>query len=386
MNIILHDFDQHLTFAPLTLTRPVGDLRTGMWTNTERWQFYMPDAVISHHTEHYLSEQFPEKKIADNLWVNAAMIPTKAILPQILDLKEGESLFMDTAFIAHRGATFQLNKAKAKLYDDAIVLKDRWDLYLKNEVILSADFEAYTKDKKSASLSETNTLIGKPDQLFIEEGAQVECAVLNVQNGPIYIGKNAHIMEGATVRGGLAMAEHSVLKMGAKIYGATSLGMYCKVGGEVSNSIFQAYSNKGHDGFIGNALIGEWCNLGAGTSCSNLKNNYGNVKSYSYKTKSVTPTQQQFMGVAMGDFSKTSINTMLNTATVIGVSSNLFSAGFPAKFIPDFSWGDTQDSTIYKLEKAFHDANQMMKRRDKQLSLAQKSILSYLFQQRKIEG
>ncbi|PWH86212.1 putative sugar nucleotidyl transferase [Brumimicrobium oceani] len=379
MNIILHDLSNHLTFAPLTLTRPVGNLRTGMFTNDERWQFYLPEAKISFKTEDYFTEKFPINKTEDNYWINASVVPNKKLVELVRNLELNQTLYMQGVFMAHRGEHFEPKNSISVTINDLVILENRWDLYQKNDVILATDFSAYTKGKKSAQLSETNTLIGDPSQLFIEEGATVECAILNVKSGPIYVGKNAEIMEGSVVRGALAMSENSALKLSTKVYGAVSLGPHCKVGGEVNNVIFQAYSNKGHDGFLGNSLIGEWCNLGADTNSSNLKNNYGNVKTYSYLSEDMEQTDLMFMGVAMGDHSKTSINSMLNTATVIGVCANIFTSGFPPKYVPNFSWGGQQDSPVYDLDRAIDAANQMMIRRGKKIENADLKILNYLF-------
>lgn len=382
MNIILHDLQNHLRFAPLTLTRPVGNLRTGMFTNDERWKFYCPEATVSYQTEEYLAEKFPIVKTKDNFWVNAAVIPTKSLVEKISALKSEQSLFVEDVFVAYRGEDFTPTKVKSEESDAFIVLQNRWDLFQKNDVVLEADFKAYTEGKVSEPLSPTNTLIGDKKNLFIEKGAVVECAILNVTTGPIYIGKNAEIMEGSAVRGGLAMAENSALKLLTKVYGATSLGPHSKAGGEVSNVIFQGYSNKGHDGFLGNSLIGEWCNLGADTNCSNLKNNYGKVRTYDYEKQEEVETDLQFMGVAMGDFSKTSINTMLNTATVIGVSATVFCAEFPPKYVPEFSWGGLSNSPTFDFDKAIEAANNMMVRRGLKLTTSDEKILRYLFQKR----
>lgn len=379
MNIILQDLSNHLIFAPLTLTRPVGNLRTGMWTNNERWKFYCQNAKISFETETYLHKKFPKHNTEDNIWVNAAIIPTSEIVQLVENLAVDETLYVNNEYVARRGSTNVEKTIVQKYTDELIVLEKRWDLFKKNEIILKADFEAYTKDKKSIILSPTNTLIGEKDQLFIEEGAIVEGAILNVNSGPIYIGKRAEIMEGAVVRGGLAMAENSALKLSAKVYGATSLGPYCKVGGEVNNVIFQEYTNKGHDGFIGNSVIGAWCNMGADTNCSNLKNNYGKIKTYSYTTQNMEQTGEQFMGIVMGDYSKTGINTMLNTATVIGVFANLFSEGFPPKFVSNFSWGGMENAAIYDFEKAIEAGNRMMKRRGLEMKSDEIDILKTLF-------
>lgn len=382
MHIILHDLQNHLRFAPLTLTRPVGNLRTGMFTNDERWRFYCPDAIISYHTEDYLAEKFPVEMSSDNFWVNAAVIPTESLVKKIRGLKFNESLFVNDSFVAYRGADFKPDENKVEASESLILLENRWDLFQKNHEILVADFQAYTKGKTSEPLSSTNTLIGDEKNLFIEQGAHVECAILNVTEGPIYIGKDAEIMEGSAVRGGLAMAENSVLKLLTKVYGATSLGPHSKVGGEVNNVIFQGYSNKGHDGFLGNSLIGEWCNLGADTNCSNLKNNYGKVRTYDYEKQEEIETNLQFMGVVMGDFSKTSINTMLNTATVIGVSATIFCAGFPPKYVPDFSWGGQSNSPTFDFDKALEAANNMMVRRGVRLTNSEEKMLRYLFQKK----
>lgn len=380
MHLILHDFGQHLIFAPLTLTRAVGNLRTGMWTNDERWQFYCPEAIISFKTETYLSGKFPLNQATDNYWVNAAVIPSQSLVIALKKLEKDTALYQDGTFIAYRGGAFQSNPKHKQEIENVLVLQHRWDLFKRNDTILQEDFFAYTLNRKSQPLAKTNTLIGNPSHLFIEEGAQVTCAILNVETGPIYIGDEAEIMENSVVRGGLAMAANSVLKMSAKIYGATSLGPHCKIGGEVNNVIFQGYSNKGHDGFIGNALIGEWCNLGADTNCSNLKNNYGKIKTYDFLTEEMIQTKEQFMGICMGDFSKTSINTMLNTATVIGVCANIFIQGFPPKYVPSFSWGGQVDAPVFELGKAYKTANAMMGRRGLKLSSEERDQLSYLFQ------
>ncbi len=379
MNIILQDLHNHLTFAPLALTRPVGNLRTGLWTNNERWAFYCPHASISYETQNYLSEKFPIQIVDENFWINAAIVPTFLIVKWIQELSVDETLYVNDVYVAHHGKNKEEGEIVAKQSDELIVLEHRWDVFKKNEHILKTDFKAYTKGKKSAILPKSNTLIGNSDQLFIEEGATIECVVLNVKSGPIYIGKNAEIMEGSVVRGGLAMAKNSILKLASKVYGATSLGPFCKVGGEVNNVIFQGYSNKGHDGFIGNSLIGEWCNIGADTNCSNLKNNYSEVKTYNYATQEMEQTNEQFMGVVMGDFSKTSINTMLNTAAVIGVCSNLFSQGFPPKFVANFVWGGAESSPVYNFDKAIEAANRMMERRGLKLTKEEISVLQFLY-------
>ncbi|MCO5261025.1 MAG: glucose-1-phosphate thymidylyltransferase [Crocinitomicaceae bacterium] len=372
MKLVLSDNGLHKRFAPLTLTRPVGDLRIGILTNTERWK-KLSNATIFYETETYLQGKFPATEQADVV-VNGAVIPTKELAQVILSLPTNSVLKYKDVELARKGNG---EEAVQWLGDVPIILSQRWHLYQYNDRALEQDFELLTAGKMSQSLSKSNTIIGDASQIFLEEGAVVEASILNTKSGPIYVGKDAEIMEGCIVRGGLAMGEHSALKMGAKVYGAVTLGPHCKVGGEVNNVIFQAYSNKGHDGFLGNALIGEWCNLGADTNTSNLKNNYGNVSTYSYETKSEVKTDMQFMGVCMGDHSKCGINTMFNTATVVGVSCNIFGGDFPQKFIPSFSWGG-QSFVPFKFEKAVEYANNMMRRRGLQLTDAEISILKFL--------
>lgn len=372
MKIRLDDNGKHLAFAPLSLTRPVGDLRIGVLTNTERWKRFSNSVEVFYHTEEYLQSKFPSNSNPD-ICVNAQFIPTLSQMQRIVDLEENEELRKGNNWLAKKGT----GSVKVELNEEIIFLEQRWNLFQFNEKALQNDFEMITTGRTSQQLSATNTIIGDVSNIFLEEGATVEAAILNASKGPIYLAAHAEIMEGSIVRGPLAMLEHSALKLGTKVYGATTLGPHCKVGGEVNNVIFQAYSNKGHDGFIGNALIGEWCNLGADTNSSNLKNNYGNISTYSYESKSEVETDTQFMGVCMGDHSKCGINTMFNTATVVGVSSNVFGAEFPAKYIPSFSWGG-KEFVPFKFEKAVEYSNNMMDRRGLQLSEAEIQILRHI--------
>jgi UDP-N-acetylglucosamine diphosphorylase/glucosamine-1-phosphate N-acetyltransferase len=375
MNIILHDNGLHLRFAPLTLTRPVGDLRMGILTNTERWAKWIPEAAISFQTENYLANKFPRVDAQDVVEVNAAVIPNEELAAAVVCLGEDQQLMMGENWLARRGNASEKVQFTGQ---EPIVINQRWDLYALNDEVLVADFFLITGGRSSQPLSETNTVIGNEALIFLEEGAQVEASILNTTAGPIYIANDAEIMEGCLVRGPFSLGEHAVLKMGAKIYGATTIGPYCKVGGEVSNTLFQAYSNKGHDGFLGNSLVGEWCNFGADSNTSNLKNNYSLVRSYSYEQQAETETSQQFMGVTMGDHSKCGINTMFNTATVVGVSCNIYGGGFPAKFLPSFSWGGADELVPFKLEKAIEVANQMMRRRGLELTEGDLAIFEEL--------
>jgi UDP-N-acetylglucosamine diphosphorylase/glucosamine-1-phosphate N-acetyltransferase len=375
MKLNLSDNGLHLRFAPLTLTRPVGELRMGIFTNVERWKQYIPDAEIGFLTEDYLSEQF--SSIEDGLTINAAVIPNEDLAVAIFHLEKDQGLFAGELFLA--GNPKAHNKVQF-LGKELVVLENRWDLYLKNDIVLRQDFERITNGRTSAAISNLVTVVGPKDQLFLEEGAMVEAAVINTQKGPVYIGREAEIMEGALIRGPFALGQYAQVKMGAKIYGATTVGPDCRVGGEVSNCVFQSYSNKGHDGFLGNALVGEWCNLGADTNTSNLKNNYGMVDTYSYETGSLQKTTVQFMGLCMGDHSKCGISTMFNTGTVVGVSSNIYGAGFPDKWIPSFSWGGADELVPFRFEKAVEYANNMMSRRNKKLTDEEVQILRHLYE------
>jgi UDP-N-acetylglucosamine diphosphorylase/glucosamine-1-phosphate N-acetyltransferase len=373
MKINLDDNGLHLRFAPLTLTRSVGNLRMGILTNDERWKLFLSDAEIGFNTEKYLSGKFVS--IENGVRVNAAVIPNEDLVAAIMHLESNTALYLNDTFLAANGKESEKIQFKGEV---PVILENRWDLFQKNDLVLKADFDLITSGRKSQKLSKSNTIIGSSEFIFLEEGAKVEASILNTSNGPIYIGKDAEIMEGSIVRGPLGMCEHSALKLGTKIYGATTLGPHCKVGGEVNNSVFQAYSNKGHEGFVGNSLIGEWCNLGADTNTSNLKNNYGNVSTYSFETEKEEKTNVQFMGLTMGDHSKCGINTMFNTATVVGVSCNIYGADFPPKFIPSFSWGGSVGFVPFKFEKAVEYANNMMERRGLKLSEEEVEIFKLL--------
>lgn len=369
MKVVLHDNDKWLKFAPLTLTRPVGNLRMGIFTNDERWRFLLPHVEIGFATQPYLSGKFPPN---EGIVTNACIILNREIADAITLLGENTELYAENEWIARRGD----GTNKVKFEGEFISISERWHLYQLNGEVLKNDFELIREGRASEPVSHTNTVIGDLQLVFLEEGAVVEGAILNTTNGPIYVGKDAEIMEGSIVRGPLAMHEHSALKLGTKVYGPTTLGPHCKVGGEVNNCIFQSFSNKGHDGFLGNSLIGEWCNLGADTNSSNLKNNYGKVKTFSFETMKMEQTDVQFMGLVMGDHSKCGINTMFNTATVVGVSSNVFGAEFPPKYIPSFQWGMHGES--YQFDRALESAENMMERRGVQLSIHEIDILQFI--------
>jgi len=376
MTINLHDNDLHLRFAPLTLTRPLGKVRMGIFTNDERWKIYLPKAEIGFVTQEYLAGRFPGFEKAD-LTVNAQLIPNEDVIAALLALSDGEMLFMDELWLGSNG----LGEGARVYYtgEKPVSISEKWHLFQKNGQVLEQDFHLLTSGRKSQPFSKTNTLIGDVSKIFIEEGAKVEATVINVTNGPVYIGKHAEVMEGSLIRGPFALCEHASLKMGTKAYGASSIGPHCKVGGEVNNVVFFGYSNKGHDGFLGNAVIGEWCNLGADTNASNLKNTYGNIDVFSYETNDFISTNEQFIGLCMADHSKSGINTMFNTGTVVGVSCNVFGAEFPPKHIPSFSWGGASGLKTYQLNQAIQHANNMMNRRGLALEKEDLSIFHYLF-------
>lgn len=379
MKIALHDNGLHLRFAPLTLTRPLGNVRMGIMTNDERWMLANPQASITYITESYLTEKFQASELDDDTLVyNSAVILTKDLAQAIMQLTTGSILSKDGTWIAKKG----MEQQNQLTYEgDLTILENRWDLYQDNGRVLVSDFQWITEGRQSHHLSTSNTIIGAANLIFLEEGASVEASILNTKEGPIYVGKDAEIMEGSVVRGPLALCEHAGLKLATKVYGPTTLGPHCKVGGEVNNVVFQAYSNKGHDGFLGNAYVGEWCNLGADTNSSNLKNDYGHVATYSYETKEIEKTQVQFMGICMGDHSKCGINTMFNTATVIGVSANIYGGGFPDKFIESFTWGEPGAFVPFRLDKAIQVAVAMMARRKVEFTAGDLAIFKQISQQ-----
>jgi len=387
-NVILFDNEVWDNLLPLTYTRPVGELRVGILTIREKWEKWA-DTKVSFITQEHLSQKYPMTIESDNIVINGSLLPLPGICKLIEQMEPNEALLHNDELIAARLNKSQFNSLiedkeieELQGFDigDTPLLKinNLWDIFGKNDEALKMDFELLTKNRTSEPLSDTNQVTA-PEQVFLEPGATVEHCILNASKGPIYIGKDALMMEGCIIRGPLAMNENSVLKMGAKIYGATTLGPYCKVGGEVNNVVFTGYSNKGHDGFLGNSVIGEWCNLGADTNSSNMKNNYSEVKLWSYASQRFIKTGLQFCGLIMGDHSKCGINTMFNTGTVIGVSANVFGSGYPRNFVPSFSWGGDQKYTTYTLEKALDTARAMMKRRDQELTEIDQEILQEVF-------
>lgn len=374
MKIQLVDGKHRSHLLPLTYTRPVAELRCGIITIAEKYT--KRGHEIGYGTEAYLNVKYPS--IEAEVLVSGSVCPTDAFLVAVAGLSSGQALIQGDELLAFKGEKWEDEPSEIIPFSGALNLITRpWNIWSKNASELNLDFDLLTKDRFSAPIDATNTVIG--DKVFLEEGAKATASILNATSGPIYLAKNAEIMEGCIVRGGLALGESSALKMGAKIYGATTLGPHCKVGGEVNNSVIIGYSNKGHDGFLGNSALGEWCNLGADTNNSNLKNNYDEVKAWSYVDGRFAKTGQQFCGLIMGDHSKSGINTMFNTGTVVGVSANVYGAGFPRNFIASFTWGGPQGTMEYRIDKALDTADRMMKRRGLEVDEVEKAILEQVY-------
>ncbi|MGA9213212.1 GlmU family protein [Kaistella sp.] len=370
-------------FLPLTFTKPVAEMRCGIFTFSERWQKLLETTEVSYLTEDYLQEKFKKYEAKESLFIVSNFLPSENLLAQIKDLKLGEALVYKDELLAVRinMDNFSLSQISkmTDIEEEILFFKQPTDLFSFNEKAIDFDFELLTKGRTSAKLSETNGFLGDKKDLFIEEGASIEFSTLNTKTGKIYIGKNAEVMEGCNLRGPIALCEESKFNLGAKIYGATTIGPHCKVGGEVNNIVIFGYSNKGHDGFLGNSVIGEWCNLGADTNSSNLKNNYAEVKLWNYRTKRFVNTGLQFAGLIMGDHSKTAINTQLNTGTVVGVAANIFKSGFPPNLIENFSWGGMKGDEKFKLEKAYEVAELAMGRRKVAFTEEDRNILKHIY-------
>jgi len=399
MNYILFDDSSRTDLYPLTLTRPVADLRVGILTIREKWERYLKQST-STLTEKYLSKKYPIVKGKNNILINGSVCPNSQLVKKISELKPDQVLVYKDYIIA-------LNVDEKDLEENAVTdsalgeesekidleglneiqcdishikIGYPWDIFSNNGHEITADFKLITKGRKSKTISDTNKLIAS-ENIFIEPGAKVECAIINASDGPVYIGKDAEVMEGATIRGPFALCEHAALKMGAKIYGPSTVGPFSKVGGELNNSVLFGYSNKAHDGFIGNSVIGEWCNIGADSNNSNLKNTYDEVKMWNYTQEKFISTGLQFCGLIMGDHSKCGINTMFNTGTVIGVNSNIVGHGFQRNFIPSFSWGSSVSGyTTYDIAKAIEVATIVFQRRGIEFGEIEKEIMHSVFQ------
>ena len=383
MNYILFDGPSRNNLLPFTYTRPVADIRIGILTIREKWETFLKTTTTT-VTEEYLSDKYPMLEMDENIMINAAFLPNLGLVEMINELKENQAIFKDEDVIA-----FFTKEAKddidfkqyevLEFREELIKIENTWDIFSKNNEAIQEDFNLITKDRTSQPIPSSNNIIGA-EQIFIEEGAIVEFATLNANTGPIYIGKDALVMEGTLIRGPLALCNNAVTKLGTKIYGATTIGPYSKVGGEVKNVVLFGNSNKGHEGYLGDSVLGEWCNLGADTNTSNLKNNYAEVRLWNYNTQGFARTGLQFCGLMMGDHSKCGINTMFNTGTVVGVSVNIFGSGFPRNFVPSFSWGGHSGLTTYQTKKAFETIEKVFSRQNMVFDQKDRDILERVFE------
>ncbi len=386
MNYILFDGTVRNQLLPFTYTRPVADIRIGILTIREKWERFL-GFTTSTVTEEYLSDVWPMVEFPENVMINASYLPTPNLVTIIKGMTDGQAIFDGEEVIAFytkedQEVDFNSYDIIEYTFEDLFTVSHTWDIFAKNARAITEDYELLTAGRTSQPIPD-KTVAFNASEIFIEEGAKLPLCSLNAENGPIYIGKDAEIMEGSMIRGPFALCDHGTIKMSAKIYGGTTVGPHCKVGGEVNNSVLFGYSSKGHDGFLGNAVLGEWCNIGADSNNSNLKNNYASVKLWDYQTGRFANTGLQFCGLMMGDHSKCGINTMFNTGTVIGVATNIFGSGFPRNFVPSFQWGGSSGFVTHLPKKAFETARIAMARRDIELTAKDEAILNHVFEETK---
>jgi len=383
MQLVFSDAQYWEDFLPLTFTRPVAEMRMGILTFSERWKKLLGIDEVFYITENYLQDKFKKPEPKQSLFIVPNFFPSDEVLKQIKELQPGEALvYENEVLVANINMeNFSLNQISkmTDIHEKLFFIEKPTDIFSYNDKAIDYDFKLLTEGRTSQELSSTNGFIGDSENLFIEEGAVIEFSTLNCKTGKIYIGKNAEIMEGSNIRGSLALCEDSKINLGTKLYGGTTIGPHSKVGGEVNNIVIFGYTNKGHDGFVGNSVIGEWCNLGADTNSSNLKNNYASVKLWNYRKKRFLDTGLQFCGLIMGDHSKTAINTQLNTGTVVGVAANIFKSGFPPNLVDSFSWGGMKGDEKFKLEKSYEVAEKAMERRKIAITETDKDILKYIY-------
>lgn len=386
MNYILYDGSVRNALLPFTFTRPVADIRVGILTIREKWEKYLGFTTTT-LTEEYLMEKYPMVEMEQNIMINASFLPNATLVELIQNLKHKQAVLYNEEIVAFYTDDTQ-EEVNFEHYDlvlyegDLIQIENTWDIFAKNNKAIREDFELITADRTSQPIPSSVNVIA-PENIFIEAGAKLEFVTLNASTGPIYIGKNSEIMEGSVIRGPFALCESGRVKLATKVYGATTVGPHSVIGGEVNNSVLFGYSNKGHDGFLGNSVLGEWCNIGADSNNSNLKNNYEEVRLWSYETEGFAKTGLQFCGLMMGDHSKCGINTMFNTGTVVGVSANIFGSGFPRNFVPSFSWGGASGFSTYITAKAFQTAKIVMARRNVEFTEQDAAVLSYVFEETK---
>jgi UDP-N-acetylglucosamine diphosphorylase/glucosamine-1-phosphate N-acetyltransferase len=377
MSYILQFFDDaHINgLYPLTLTRPAASLRIGILTIAEKWARLLGSGDIGYKTLPYLQDIFPEIPGAD-FEINGRLLPNPALIKSIRALEPGQSLSgPEGVLLARRAGTASDSITFTHHYR---ILNRPYDIFSLNHEEILHDFAWITAHRSSAILDDSNRVIGT-HPVFLEEGARAYCSIFNTTEGPVYLAADSEVMEGCMVRGPFALGEHSQLKMGARIYTGTTIGPHCKIGGEVSNSVIYGFTNKAHEGFLGNSVIGAWCNLGADTNNSNLKNNYDEVKLWHNGSKRFEKTGLQFCGLIMGDHSKSGINTMFNTGTVVGIACNVFGSGFPRNYIPDFAWGGSGGFATHRIQDALATARRVMARRKMELSEADERALHHIF-------
>lgn len=392
MTIVLFDHeDIRADLLPLTYTRPIADIRCGILTIREKWQKYMAGdihVICAAPLDRFLNKPLPK---GPKLYINASVLPGKELIEKINELKDSQGLQCDDILIAYK-STENLDSEnlstknmfeESEYFGEADLICNSWDIFKFNASQIKSDFSLITEGRKSQPLKDPHSIIYNEENVFIEEGATIKAAIINAENGPIYIGKNATVEEGAIIRGSFALCEGSFVNTGAKIRGDSTIGPYSKAGGEISNSVIFGYSNKGHDGFLGNSVIGEWCNIGADTNTSNLKNNYDEVKLWNYSKEKFIKTGEQFCGLIMADHSKCGINTMFNTGTSVGVGANIYGSGFPTNFIPSFFWGGPQGKATFTINKMLETARIVMSRRNKTLDKTNEDILEMIFRSTK---
>lgn len=387
MNILLFDdINIKKALLPFTFTRPISEIRVGVFKITEKWR-NISGSRISFLTEPYLNQKYQYHHTGLNYFINGSLIPDDTLFSAISSLKMGEALIQKGKLLAFyidfvpflEGLQTITNSLELIEYKPSFTcLENQWDIFTLNGAQIKADF-AYIDQKLSRKIADPHTILYNEEKIYVEEGAQIKAAVLNAEAGPIYIGKNAEVQEGSIIRGPFALCEGAVVNMGSKMRGDTTIGPFSKVGGEINNSVIFGYSNKAHDGFLGNSVIGEWCNLGADTNTSNLKNNYSNIKLWNYKDNDYKDSGRQFCGLMMGDHSKAGINSMFNTGTVVGVNANIFGGGYPPKFIPSFAWGGSEGFQKFDFDKAMQVAAKVMERRNVMIENEDYEIMRYLY-------
>lgn len=380
MNVILFDDPAiRINLQPFTFTRPVGAIRVGILTIDEKWKHALRQDV-SFQTEPYLRKKYPVRATADNLLINGALCPDEKLVSAITALPAGHFLVKDQVLLAARKPQAEMNVDNTREYPEPITIIDKpWKIFRENGAQIKIDFIRLTAGRTSQPITDPHTRVYAPENIFLEEGVYIRAAILNAETGPIYLGKHSTVQEGAILRGTVALCEGAHINMGAKIRGDVTVGPFSKVGGEVSATVIFANSNKAHDGYLGCSVIGEWCNLGADTNTSNLKNNYDTVKLWNHATGASENTGLQFCGLMMGDHSKCSINTMFNTGTMVDVSANVFGDGFPPTYVPSFTWGGSGKPDTYRLDKALETAQRTLDRRGMELNETEREILTHIY-------